>query len=78
MKRIVQIIPADGWYAVFCESDDKQRQPAHTEKLVCWALVEDSDYVWDRRNIVGMCLGNHGRVETVEDDDLFVGYSEDG
>ena len=38
-KSILQIIPAQGWYAVHkLDGDSEQRNP-----LVCWALVEDED-----------------------------------
>ena len=36
-KKILQIIPADGWLAVFT-NEDKTRTKF---PLVCWALVED-------------------------------------
>ena len=38
MRKILQIIPAQGVIAVFNENDGEARYP-----VVCWALVEDSD-----------------------------------
>lgn len=46
---IVQIIPADGWQAIFVEGEVEKRSP-----LTCWALVEYSD---GTRSIEGMVHG---------------------
>ncbi len=46
-KKIVQIIPAEGWRAVYvyADSDDPEDVDAGAEStlLVAWALVEDAD-----------------------------------
>jgi len=47
---IVQIIPADGWHALFVEGEAERKQP-----LTCWALVEYSD---GTRSVEGMIHGN--------------------
>lgn len=47
---IVQIIPADGWHALFGDGGAEKRLP-----LTCWALVEYSD---GTRSIEGMIHGN--------------------
>ena len=47
---IVQIIPADGWHALFVEGGVEKRLP-----LTCWALVEYSD---GTRSVEGMVHGS--------------------
>jgi len=37
--KILQIIPADGWYAVYSEVDDSGAE--YKERIVCFALIED-------------------------------------
>lgn len=46
MSKIVQIIPAAGWYVVYDE--EGQELKSH---LACWALMEDEE---GERYIVGM------------------------
>lgn len=45
--KILQIIPADGWYVDYSE----QYQKASLTPLICWALVEKSN---GERSIVPM------------------------
>lgn len=47
IKRIIQIMPADGWYAIYDGHDDGELW----EKLACWALVEMND---GETEVVGM------------------------
>lgn len=47
---IVQIIPAEGWFALFKEGEAEKRYP-----LTCWALVEYSD---GTRSVEGMVHGS--------------------
>jgi hypothetical protein len=55
--RIVEIIPAPGWWAVFGkgDSDDEFSSP-----LVCWALVEGTT---GERRVVGIDTDTKGTVE---------------
>ena len=36
--KILQMIPALGWYAHFQQQDDKYQLP-----VICWALIDDDD-----------------------------------
>lgn len=36
--RIIQIIPAQGWYANFRQQDHLYQSP-----VICWALIQDDD-----------------------------------
>lgn len=47
-KRILQVMPADGWLAVF----ETPGGGIFTQRLVCWALkVDDDGY----QSVEGMC-----------------------
>jgi len=43
MDRVAQIMPADGWWAFFTNTDDPHERPAplESERLVAWALCEN-------------------------------------
>ena len=62
-RKILQIIPADGWWARMMKQDP-EFQP-----LACWALIEgeDADGV-----VMGMIAGEC--VEFVEDEEKFDAY----
>ena len=64
MKKILQIIPAEGWFAIFTH-DDKTRSK---NPLVCWALVEDGEEIW----VEGMDGGEY--VEFCSNITNFSGY----
>ena len=70
MRTILQIIPADGWRAVF--EDDEASDGAGKyiyEPVICWALVEDAG----ERVVCGM-TDQDGVIDLVEDVENHVGY----
>ena len=71
--KILQIIPAPGWAAVFAiEHPDKPWQ-AESSPLVAWALVEDSD---SERSIEGVDALDF--TDLVEGQAGFLGYLAPG
>lgn len=52
-RRILQIIPADGWWAEYDGTTDPDRNIARDGflRLVCWALVETEE---GKTEVVGM------------------------
>ena len=61
VRKIVQIIPAEGWFAVYGDDDGK---PTILVPLVCWALYEDEEgdrYIegMDAFEYVDFSQGNH-------------------
>lgn len=85
--RVIQMMPADGWRAVFADGSNPIADP-----LVCWALVEffDNDHgprhddvympavVGSRQAIVGMITGIDGWVDCAEGNGNFLGYAAAG
>lgn len=80
--RVLQVLPADGWSAVWADDDGKP----WSDRLVCWALVafvEHKDAPGDfwpavsgsRQAVVGMTTGLDGWVDNPEGGDNFLGYS---
>ena len=78
MRKILQVIPAQGVIAVFDEGGSKSRYP-----VVCWALVEDSnpddvEFGGPMQDVVGMTLlDGSPRLTEVDSGDsqgAFVGY----
>jgi len=67
MGKILQIIPADGWYALYKDEDEMLAEP-----LVCFALVEDND---NEQYIKGMCC-DHINIECADIPSNFAGYSK--
>jgi hypothetical protein len=69
-RRILQIIPAEGWLAVYDHSvgdvDDLRTRP-----LVCWALVEDQTGT----SVIGM---DGDTVAGVQGSGRFAGYAKTG
>ena len=47
--NVIQILPADGWYAKFKDSDGE-----FIQALACWALIEKKD---GDREVVGLMGG---------------------
>lgn len=67
-KNIVQIIPADGWKAVFLWENASEKDAIGVLPLVCWALVEDKN---KKRNIFGVIATGDGLLGLLNDDDAF-------
>lgn len=61
-RRIVQIIPADDWWAEYKLGDDESSAIV-SEPLVCWALVEDEDGF---RHVVGIVDHGDGVTDLVD------------
>ena len=82
--RVLQLLPADGWRAVYAGADGEP----FGETLVCWALVEFHDgehgprhdevywpaVLWGRQAIVGMTVSLDGSVDSCEGSNNFLGY----
>src|SRR5690349_18219788 len=64
-RKIVQIMPADGWGAAFEDGEDEVISP-----LVGWALVQDGD---GASAVVGLVAADE-KVELCDDDSDFTGY----
>jgi len=71
--RIVAIVPADGWYAVFRAGPDQGVE--FRSRLLCWALVEGQD---TKRSIVGVDTDQRGTVEIAAYANNFVRYEFGG
>lgn len=78
-EKILQVVPAEGWWAVFTdrEVDEKGQSALYVEPLALWALVEvfdkyrESEPEWEIRGITGHDATWGGYVENVEN---FTGY----
>jgi len=59
MDRVAQIMPADGWWAFFTNTDDPHERPAplESERLVAWALCENE---WEERLMRGVLRHGFG------------------
>lgn len=64
-RTILQIIPAQNWYAVYQQDND---QPDEISPVVCWALVDDGKY----RYVVGLDGGDY--VDYCDEMSNFRGY----
>lgn len=68
--KILQIIPADGWRAIYgAESATDPEQ--FTVELACLALIESPDGL---RSVAGVDLDPDGSCSLVELDRNFIGY----
>ena len=69
--RIIQIIPANGWGAVY-DYDGKEA----TDPLICWALVERKGPQGFREaeEVVGMDIDSRGLIMPCEEIRNFVRY----
>jgi hypothetical protein len=67
--RIVAIVPADGWYAVYRNVPDEG--PEFRSRLLCWALVEAQG---GERSIVGVDTDPRGTVEIAAYANNFLRY----
>lgn len=66
--RIVEIIPAPGWWAVYGKRDGGDE---FSSPLVCWALVEGTT---GERQVVGIDTDPKGTVEIAPYSDNFRRY----
>ena len=64
MKKILQIIPSEGWKAHFQESDGT----VYEDDVLCFALIQDEDITV----VEGMCGGDI--IDCCEDMSNFIGY----
>jgi hypothetical protein len=64
-KKIIHIMPAEGWKAIFADSEGKQIP----RDLVCWAALEDSG----ETSVEGM-VAREGYIEFAPDNHTFAGY----
>lgn len=69
MKKILQIIPAIGWEALY-EQDDGS---VDYSKLVCFALVEEDGV----REVTGMCIDKNGETAISIDISNFLRYENE-
>jgi hypothetical protein len=73
MNRILQLIPADSWSAVFvAHSSNPEKPEVYTVSLCSWALVEQEDAGETFCSIVG--YGATNVIHTVDDYPDFMGY----
>ena len=64
-RKIIQIVPSVGWFALYLEDGSVRKDP-----LACWALVEDDDGF---RHVIGMEATDF--VSSAEDIGGFQGYA---
>lgn len=70
-SRILQIIPADGWNAVYAIRPDRNKNnPVWLAPLACWALVEQ-----ERARLV---VGLDPTLSFCDQGDNFLGYLAPG
>jgi hypothetical protein len=67
---IIQIIPADGWKAVW-GSPEEENSETFTAPLICWALVEAPD---GQRFVTGLDAEPGSTAGFVAGTDNFAGY----
>ena len=67
MEKILQIIPANGWCALYKDDNEMLSDP-----LICFALIEECDNV---RRIVGMCRDDI-YIGVADTSSNFAGYSK--
>jgi hypothetical protein len=72
MRKILQMIPAVGWHAVFVERGEASEAELYSIPLCCWALVEQDDAGDIFRFISG--FGATDVIDTCDDVRDFVGY----
>jgi len=65
-RKIVQLLPADGWFAVYENDDGSEIKSA----LSCWALVRDAE---GDTSVMGMDAADY--VDFAEDTKNFKNYS---
>lgn len=67
-ENIVQIIPADGWKAIYLWRGALEKDAIGVLSLVCWALVEGKDR---KRNIFGVTATSDGLLGLQRKEDEF-------
>ena len=75
MKRIIQIIPAAGWHAIFRASKEAKEDgdpPFYSEPLAAWALVEADGVNY----VTGITSDYLIDGDWSEDDALFCRFSD--
>ncbi len=65
-RKILQIIPADGWAAVYQIEKNKELVP-----LVCWALVREEE---GTEHVVGMVVEDGNLIAEAADAENFSHY----
>jgi hypothetical protein len=77
-KKIIQIMPAEGWRALYFHRGDAGEVVFEEEPLVCWALMEESTENIDEtvRSVEGLSADSW--VETVEHVSNFLAYLAPG
>lgn len=73
---IQQIIPANGWHAVFVTRGDAGEVELYTIPISVWALVEHQDLGDKFRGVTG--YGATDIVDPVDDCPDFLGYLHEG
>ena len=74
--KILQIIPADGWYAGFRDSDKIK----YFHKIVCWAIIQHTEDTWGMYSvkpgdtIVTGMTNTEGYFDEPESHSNFAGY----
>lgn len=66
MGKVIQIMPADGWYAVYQMSDNVLRS-----KLVCWAIDDEG-------NLAGFDADDVGFIDDAGAAENFVRFEYEG
>jgi hypothetical protein len=79
--RVIQLLPADGWRAVYAGKDGKP----WADRLVCWALVatpdgnNDRDFgevlPWSEQAVVGLVADSDGDVTPACGTASFLAYA---
>lgn len=90
--KILQIIPATGWEAVYAMHDAVSGVTVASEPLVAWALITCpihptrkysrtepvESFAWGRQTIVGMVAGDMFGITPVIETHNFIGYRAPG
>ena len=62
-RSILQIMPADGWVAVFSDNDDDGTLPDTTRaQLFAWAVVRELDGKKACTKVTGLFIDDEGQV----------------
>ncbi len=70
MNKILQLIPADGWSAVFADVEAGELK-LYTERLACWALLEHGDHQY----VTG--YGGAEHLSACDECENFIGWLHD-
>ena len=75
--KILQIIPADGWYVRYKDSETGNMFPVdNTDRVVCWALVDEFGLPEpNNRYVIGLVHDRDGgTIDPAEDSTNFWCY----